>query len=224
MLRLAIEVRETSEIFQPSSNSMCWKMKPPKRTITIRDVAKAAGVSISTGSKAMNGNPGMGEDTRKRVLKAAKTVGFTPNDLAHALHRGTSKTVGMVSSDNSGRFTLPIAAGLEKELLPDQISVFWSNATDDGELEKRYIAQLVAKRVDELDIPIVFAFSQGDNAEVPTLLPDDEQGARLAVEHLVSLGHRRIAHITGPHHFEAVQRRNAGYRKAIPKGRIGGHN
>jgi len=217
-------------------------MKLPKKIITIRDVAKAAGVSISTVSKAMNGNPGMGEETRKRVLKAAKAVGFRRNDLAHALHRGTSKTVGIVSSDNFGRFTMPIAAGLEMELSPHQISVFLCNATDDVELEKRHIAQLLAKRVDglvftarrldkrhtpsadELGIPIVFAFSQGDNAEVPTLLPDDEQGARLAVEHLVSLGHRRIAHITGPQHFEAVQRRSAGYRTAITKGRVGDYS
>ncbi len=208
-------------------------MTTRKKIITIRDVAKAAGVSISTVSKAMNGNPGMGEETRSRVLKAAKAIGFRRNDLAHALHRGTSKTVGIVSSDNFGRFTMPIAAGLEMQFASQQISVFLCNATDDAEIEKRHIAQLLAKRVDglvftarrldrrpapradELGIPIVFAFSQGDNAEVPSLLPDDEQGARLAVEHLLSLGHRRIAHITGPQHFEAVQQRMTGYFDAL---------
>jgi len=91
-------------------------MSRGRKIVTIRDVARTAGVSISTVSKAMNGNPGMAEDTRKRVMQAAKSIGFRRNDLAHALHRGTSKTVGIVSSDNFGRFTMPIAAGLESQL------------------------------------------------------------------------------------------------------------
>ena len=217
-------------------------MTTRKKIITSRDVAKAAGVSISTVSKAMNGNPGMGAETRSRVLNAAKVIGFRRNDLAHALHRGTSKTVGIVSSDNFGRFTMPIAAGLEMQFASQQISVFLCNATDDAEIEKRHISQLLAKRVDglvftarrldrrpaprseDLGIPIVFAFSQGDNAEVPSLLPDDVQGARLAVEHLLSLGHRRIAHITGPQHFEAVQQRMQGYQQALQKAGTANYN
>jgi len=204
-----------------------------KKSVTIRDVAKAAGVSISTVSKAMNGNPGMAEDTRKRVMRAAKSVGFRRNDLAHALHRGTSKTVGIVSNDPFGRFTIPIAVGLEGELSAQQISVFLCNATDDPETEKRHIAQLLAKRVDglvftarrldrrpapktrDLGVPIVFAYSQGDNAEVPSVLPDDEQGGRIAAQHLIDLGHKRIAHISGPVSFEAVVKRAKGYRDAL---------
>lgn len=206
-----------------------------KKIITIRDVAKAAGVSISTVSKAMNGNPGMGEDTRKRVMQAAQAVGFRRNDLAHALHRGTSKTVGIVSSDRFGRFTMPIAAGLEAQLATQQISVFLCNATDDPETERRHIAQLLAKRVDglvftarrldrrpapdvtELGVPVLFAFSQGDNAEVPSILPDDEQGGGLATQHLVDLGHKRIAHITGPESFTSVNMRAKGYRETLAK-------
>lgn len=203
-----------------------------KRIITIKDVAKAAGVSIGTVSKAMNGRVGMSEDTREKVLASAKAVGFRRNDLAHALHRGTSRTIGIVSSDNVGRFTMPIAAGLEERLAPEQISVFLCNATEDVELERRHIAQLLARRVDglvftarrldkrpapraeDLGIPFVFAFSQGDEASL-SILPDDAQGAGLAIDHLVSCGRSRIAHITGPAHFEAVQQRRQGYEQAL---------
>jgi len=206
-----------------------------RKNVTIRDVAKAAGVSISTVSKAMNGNPGMGDETRKRVMQAAEAIGFRRNDLAHALHRGTSKTVGIVSSDAYGRFTIPISTGLEAQLSKQQISVFLCNATDDPEVEQRHIAQLLAKRVDglvftarrldrrpaptptDLGLPIVFAYSQGDNPDAPSVLPDDEQGGTLATQHLIDLGHQRIAHITGPTHFEAVVKRAKGYHDALTK-------
>jgi LacI family transcriptional regulator len=203
-----------------------------RRIITIKDVARSTGVSISTVSKALNGHPGMSADTRKKVLTAAEKIGFRRNDLAHALHRGTSRTIGIISSDNFGRFTIPIAAGLEERLGADQISVFLCNATEDPALERKHIAQLLAKRVDalvftarrldkrpapiaeELGVPHVFAFSQGGAGAI-SIIPDDEQGARLAVEHLVSCGASRIAHISGPERFEAVAQRRAGYEKAI---------
>lgn len=208
-----------------------------KRLITIRDVARTAGVSIGTVSKALNGRDGMSPDTRSKILAAAKSVGFRRNDLAHALHRGTSRTVGIVSNDNFGRFTMPIAAGLEERLAPEQISVFLCNATEDAELERKHISQLLAKRVDglvftarrldkrpapqaeDIGVPFVFAFSQGDS-DALSILPDDEQGARLAIDHLVDCGCRRIAHITGPPHFEAVQQRRRGYEKGLTAHRL----
>jgi LacI family transcriptional regulator len=208
-----------------------------RRIITIRDVAKAAGVSIATVSKAMNGRVGMSDATRHKVQAAAKAVGFRRNDLAHALHRGTSRTVGIVSSDNFGRFTMPIAAGLEERLTGEGMSVFLCNATEDEDLERKHISQLLAKRVDglvftarrldkrpapsveELRVPVVFAFSQGDASSL-SVVPDDAQGARLAVDHLIAAGRMRIAHITGPQHFEAVQQRRNGYEVALRDGRL----
>jgi LacI family transcriptional regulator len=200
---------------------------------TIRDVAKAAGVSIGTVSKALNGQGRLREETRALVRDTALKLGFRPNDLAQALHRGKSLTVGMISSDSFGRFTMPIMEGLEECLADQGISVFLCNAADDPQRERRHIEHLLGKRVDglvftarrtdhqpstdmsRLGVPTLFVYAQSGDPESLTLVPDDQQGARLAVAHLASLGRKRIAHVTGPERFEAVRLRRAGYFEAL---------
>ncbi|MCD7060592.1 LacI family DNA-binding transcriptional regulator [Pelagibacterium xiamenense] len=200
---------------------------------TIRDVAREAGVSIGTVSKALNGAGALKAETRERVIGIARKMGFRPNDLAQSLHRGQSFTVGLISNDSFGRFTMPIMEGLERELAAERIAVFMSNATDDPERERQHIDQLMGKRVDGLvftarradrrpslttnvgDLPRLYVFSQSDDPDSFCLLPDDEGGARLATEHLIGLGCRRVAHVTGPEHFEAVRLRLKGYHDAL---------
>ena len=210
---------------------------PSARTVrgrqTIRDVAVAAGVSIGTVSKALNNSGTLSAETRARIIKLAGELGFRPNDLAQSLHRGQSFTVGLISNDSFGRFTLPIMEGLERELADRRIAIFMCNATDDPERERQHIEQLMDKRVDGLlftarrsdrrpsvavplgDLPTIFVFSQSRDPASFCLLPDDEGGARLATAHLASAGRRRIAHVTGPDRFEAVRLRRAGYRAAL---------
>ena len=200
---------------------------------TIHDVARLAKVSIGTVSKALNGNGRLSAETRQRVTAIARQVGFRPNHLAQSLHRGQSFTVGVISNDNFGRFAMPIVEGLEECLAERRISVFMCNATDDPALEARHVEQLLAKRVDgfvvtgrradrrqRLQVPIVsiptlYVFSQTDDPDALCLLPDDFGGAAMATEHLVKLGRRRIAHVTGPERFEAVRLRREGYRAAL---------
>lgn len=199
---------------------------------TIRDVARAADVSIGSVSKALNQNGQLSQLTRAKIIATAKDLGFRPNDLAQSLHRGRSLTVGLISTDSFGRFTIPIMEGIEECLSDRRMAVFMCNATDDRAREERHVEHLIAKRVDGIivaarradkreklknlsDIPVVYAFSQVEDAEACCLLPDDEGGARLAVQHLAGLGRRRIAHITGPERFEAVRLRRDGYRKAL---------
>ena len=200
---------------------------------TIRDVARVAGVSISTVSKAMNGSGSLRAETRERVAQVAAELGFRPNDLAQSLHRGRSATVGLISSDSFGRFTMPILEGLEGCLAEQRIAVFMCNATDDPLRERQHVEQLLSKRVDGLvvtarradsrpkidlgatGLPVVYVFSQSGQPDSVCLLPDDEGGARLATEHLISSDRRRIAHITGPERFEAVRLRRKGYKQAL---------
>jgi LacI family transcriptional regulator len=87
--------------------------------LTIRDVARASNVSIGTVSKALNNNGHMRPETREKILAAARELGFRPNDLAQSLHRGQSFTVGVISTDAFGRFTMPIVEGIE-ECLTDR--------------------------------------------------------------------------------------------------------
>ena len=202
-------------------------------TLTIRDVARLAGVSIGTASKALNANGRLSAETRGRVLRVASEIGYRPNSLAQSLHRARTMTVGILSNDSFGRFAFPIVEALERRLFDHGIAVFMCNATDDPLRERRHIEQLLAKRVDGLvvtarradrrepiepvarGLPVVYVYSQVESPDALCLIPDDKGGAALAVNHLVALGRKRIAHITGPERFEAVRLREEGYRDAL---------
>jgi LacI family transcriptional regulator len=203
-----------------------------RASLTIRDVARASNVSVGTVSKALNNNGRLRQETRERIIAAATELGFRPNDLAQSLHRGQSLTVGLISTDAFGRFTIPIMEGIEACLSDSRMAVFMCNATDDPAREAHHVKQLVGKRADGIivtarrsdkrakltspgDIPVIYVFSQVEDAEACCLVPDDEGGAALAVRHLAKLGRKRIAHVTGPEHFEAVRLRRDGYRTAL---------
>ena len=98
---------------------------------TLRQVALAAGVSLGTASKALNGQGMLKPETRRRVQEAAERLGFRPNDLAQSLMRGRSFTVGLLTTDSYGRFSIPVMMGIEDALGPSQISVFLCDARDD---------------------------------------------------------------------------------------------
>lgn len=200
--------------------------------MTIRDVARASNVSVGTVSKALNNSGHLRQETRARIIAIANELGFRPNDLAQSLHRGQSLTVGLISTDAFGRFTIPIMQGLEERLFDSGIAVFMCNATDDPIREARHIEQLLGKRVDGIlvtarradrrdklkcpaSLPVIYVFSQVDDPDACCILPDDAGGAALAVRHLAKLGRTRIAHITGPERFEAVRLRRGGYRQAL---------
>ena len=200
---------------------------------TIRDVARIADVSIGTASKALNAGGRLSQETRDKVLRVAREIGYRPNDLAQSLHRAKSRTIGIISNDSFGRFTFPIVEALEERLAEAGIAVFMCNATDDPARERQHLDQLLGKRIDGLvvtarradkrppigplahGLPVIYVFSQADDPRALSLLPDDEGGALLAVAHLASLGRKRIAHVTGPEHFEAVRLRRKGYRSAL---------
>ena len=209
------------------------KLRPGLARVTIRDVARLSGVSLGTASKALSGSGRMRVETRQKVVQVAQEIGFHPNELAQSLHRNKSYTVGIISNDNFGRFTFPIVEALEEQLADERFAVFMSNATDDPARERQHIAALMAKRVDGFVVtarradvrpklqvpsngpPVIYVFSRADDAEALCLLPDDRGGAALAVNHLIGLGRRNIAHITGPEHFEAVQLRRDGWLKSL---------
>ncbi len=201
--------------------------------VTIRDVAAHSKVAVSTVSKVLNKTGSVSQQTRERVMNSAKVLNFRPNSLARSLHTGLSGSIGLISNDSFGRFTMPIMQGLESELSEHGIGVFMSNATDDVERERMHIEQLIAKQVDgiivtarradhrpavdleALDLPVIYVFSQSDDPNALAFLPDDEGGAFKAVEHLTNGGCRNIVHITGRETFEAVNLRAAGYQRAL---------
>jgi LacI family transcriptional regulator len=200
--------------------------------VTIRDVAAEAGVSIGTASKALNGHGKLRPQTRERVSEAARRLGFAPNVLAQALLGKRSFTVGLITTDSFGRFSIPVMLGAEDAFGSGQVSVFMCDTRDDPERERRYVEMLGARRVDGLivtgrrieprpplpsiaDVPVVYAMTQPSDSVGAAVLPDDVGGGRLAAAHLIEHGRRRIAHITGPSRFLAARLRTAGFEAGL---------
>jgi DNA-binding LacI/PurR family transcriptional regulator len=206
------------------------------RRATIRDVAESAGVSVGTASKALNGQGKLRAETIERVMRAAERLGFAPNTLAQALLAGRSFTVGLITTDSFGRFSIPVMLGAEDALGTGQVSVFMCDTRDDPERERRYVEMLWARRVDGLivtgrrieprppvqalpGIPVVYAMTQPEGASQSAgggaVLPDDEGGGFAAASHLLAIGRRRIAHIAGPERFLAARLRARGFSLAL---------
>ncbi|HEY6478798.1 MAG TPA: LacI family DNA-binding transcriptional regulator, partial [Streptosporangiaceae bacterium] len=198
------------------------------RRVTIRDVAARAGVSIGTASKALNDQGRLRQETRDRVSAAARELGFAPNVLARALLAGRTYTVGVITSDSFGRFSIPVMLGAEDALGAGQISVFMCDTRDDPAREKQYLKMLLNRRVDGLivtgrrieprpsigrglGIPVVYAMTQSLDSDEPAILPDDYGGGRLAASHFLAAGRTRVGHIAGPERFLAARRRAGGF-------------
>ncbi len=205
-----------------------------RRPVTLRDVAETAGVSVATASKALNDQGRMTAETRTRIRSVALQLGFRPNGLAQSLLRRRSFTVGLLTNDTYGRFSLPVMAGVSEALLDNGVSVFLCNVEDDPRLGQMHVDAMLEKRVDgiiasgkrldrhlpvdlsNLGIPVIYAFTNPDpDTNAIAFVSDDAGGARLAVEHFVALGRRRIVHVTGPETFEVVHQRAGAYRAVL---------
>jgi len=199
---------------------------------TLNDVAKVAGVSLATASKAINGRGDVAEATRRRVLEAADRLGFTPNELARSLLAGRTHTVGLLTSDLEGRFVIPILMGAEDAFGAGQVSVFLCDARGDHIREQHHLKALLNRRVDGiivvgrqtdprpslghgLPVPVVYAYAPSEDPSDLSLTPDNEGGGRLMVEHLIACGRTRIAHITGDPSYAAAQDRARGVDAAL---------
>jgi LacI family transcriptional regulator len=197
--------------------------------IRIYDVARVAGVSVATASKALNNTGRMTEATRTRVKQTAAALGFRPNAMARALTRQRSFTIGLLTNDTYGRFTLPVMAGINEALVDQGVSVFLCGIENDAALGKIHVDAMLDKQVDgiiatgkridrrlpvdlsNLPVPVIYAFTQGPDDAV-TLVSDDAQGAREATGHLLALGRRRLVHVTGPDSFASVKNRSDAFR------------
>ncbi|GIH27158.1 LacI family transcriptional regulator [Acrocarpospora phusangensis] len=202
------------------------------RAATINDVAARAGVSIATASKALNGRGQVRDETRQRVLEAAQELAFQPNAAARSLISGQTRTVGLLTSDSVGRFGIPVLLGAEDAFGAGEMAVMLCDARGDSIREQHHLRTLLARRVDGLivvgestdprpsisrnvPVPVVYAYAPSDDPDDVSFVPDDVAGARTAVQHLITLGRRRIAHVTGPTHYRAAQDRAEGVKSAL---------
>jgi len=180
--------------------------------VRITDVAALAGVAPSTVSKALNGTGSLRESTRAKVREAAERLGFVPDATARSLSARRSFTVGLLSTDSAGRFSLPVVLGAENALVGGELSALLATARHDPVREQHHVRALVARRVDgiivtgrtteprepiRVPMPVVYAFAPSADPDDASVVPDDAAGMRLLVDHLVGLGRRRIAYVGG---------------------------
>jgi LacI family transcriptional regulator len=208
------------------------KLVARERPATLKDVASLAGVSVATASKALKGGYKIRAETRGRVEEAAAILRFAPNQLATSLHNGRSGTVGLITSDLEGRFSIPVMMGAEDAFGVDEISVFLCDARGDAIRERAQIKALLARRVDgfifvgdstnprrtighDLPVPVVYAYAPSDDPLDMSVVSDGRGAGRQVIEHLVGLGRERIAYIAGDPSFVAAVDRAEGAQAAL---------
>ncbi|SBN64360.1 transcriptional regulator, LacI family [Curtobacterium sp. 9128] len=196
-----------------------------ERPARITDVAALAGVSIGTASKALNGTGQLRDSTRERVKEAADKLGFVGDARARALSSGRTYTVGMITTDSFGRFSIPVLLGAEDVLSAGQMAVLLCDTRDDHVRESHYLRSLVARGVDgiivtgrsadarppiDVSIPVVYAFTPSTDPADVSVTVDDAHGAGLIASHLVTIGRRRVAIVTGPARHHSASSRVSG--------------
>ena len=205
-----------------------------RRSITVSDVARLAGVTPGTVSKALSGQGQLRKETRDRVTAAARELGYQPNHLAKSLLTGRSYVVGVLTTDSIGRFTIPLLTGAEDVLGAGQMSMMLCESRGDAVRERHYLQTLLSRRVDgiivtgrssderpsigrDLPIPVVYALSRSSDPADISVLHDDRKGAAEGINHLLETGRRRIAIASGPQRHSATEHRRAGAEEALAR-------
>lgn len=199
------------------------------------EVAEQAGVSITTVSHVINATRHVSEELEERVRTAMLELGYLPNNLARSLRRGQTHTIGMLIPDNINPFFAEVARGIEDTGFRNGYTVTLGNSDGDLERELLYVNEMVAKRVDGIvfvaaglsteriaeiqkeNIPVVIIDRKLENmpTSIDSVLLDNGKGGYQATQHLIDLGHRRIACITGPSDLTPSADRVTGYSHAL---------
>jgi LacI family transcriptional regulator len=209
------------------------------RRNTIAEIAARAGVSIPTVSRVLNNRPDVAAETRERVERIIKESGFIRSRVANALRKGSSGIVDLVVTDLASSYTIEIMRGVEEVLERTELRLALSVTHESMHNEQQWLAKVIdgstdgaililahgqSKHLEELrrhKIPFVVVDHRGElGADIPSVGATNWLGGRAATEHLIALGHRRIAIISGHANMRCSKDRIAGYRVALEDGGI----
>lgn len=209
---------------------------PRKDKITIQDVAKAAGVSTQTVSRVLNNRPDVSTETRSRVQEIIETLGYAPNVIARNLSRGRSNTIGVIGHGLIYFGSSSVLTGIEGKIneLGFSLTLSLIDNFDPAQVES-ILYDLVSRRVEgiiwavpaidqifgwlaeklsKIETPVVFINKGPTDSEFVSAM-DNRLGGKLATEHLMEQGYRRIGIITGPTDWWESQERLAGWREVV---------
>jgi LacI family transcriptional regulator len=204
--------------------------------VTLEDVARAAGVHYSTVSRALD--PAtvrrVSVDTRKHVQAVAKKMGYQPDMVASGLKRGRTQTVAVIAGDLGNPNIAPVLRGIANGLEEAGLMSLISETQDDSARLQRVLDHLMSRRVDAIimtaarlrdaptlrrlrrqGIPLVLAVQNVPGIRLPACTNDDHLGGVLAAQHLLALGHRRLAQLRGPMDINSCFLRAQGFSKTV---------
>ncbi len=203
--------------------------------VTIKDIAKALGISPSTVSRALKDHPDISPKTRKAVKDLAEKLHYEPNAIALSLRSKSSKTIGVIVPQFVHFFFSSVISGIEEVAYESDYTVIICQSNEDYEKEKNIIHTLMSKRVDGVlasvsktttnfdhfveliksKIPVVFYDRVLNIPQTDRVIVDDFAGAYKAVEHLIKMGCKRIAHLATSQDLLIGRNRKAGYLQAL---------
>lgn len=205
---------------------------------TIKDVAQQAGVSPVTVSRVINQAGNVSDATRAKVEQAIEELGYVPSVMARSLRSKRRHTLALIVSDITNPFWTTVARGVEDAAQSRDYSIFLYNTDESPLKQQRCLDVVVAQRVDGViiapydsdasnlaplrrrEIPTVIIDRRVDGWDVDTVCGDSLSGARALVQHLIELGHERIAMLSGPATTSTAADRVAGYRQALTEAGI----
>ena len=214
------------------------KRSPKTQSVSIKDIARAAGVSHSTVSRALRNSPLVNPETAAEIRRLAQEMGYTPNIVAQSLVTQRTYTIGLVVTSISDPFVDRIVDGIEDLATREGYSVFLSSSHADPGREIAVVEAFHRRRVDgvivlasrvgslyterlqDLGVPIVLINNQAGGEYVYSVSADDLHGAREAACHLINLGHHRIAYVGCHFRPPSNRRRLEGYRQALARAAI----
>jgi len=201
--------------------------------VTIKDIAEAAHVSHTTVSRALKGHGRISPATAERIQRLALEMGYSPSAIAQSLVNQRTRTIGVVVTTIADPFVINIVNGIEDAAHEAGYSVFLSSSHNDPNREMAVVETFYRRRVDAVIVtasrvgslyaahlerfqaPIVLINSQAEGDYLHAVASDDVQGAVLAVEHLLALGHRRIGYIGSAGRPISSRRRQSGYESCL---------
>ncbi|MNS17481.1 Ribose operon repressor [compost metagenome] len=200
---------------------------------TIKDVAALAGISYTTVSHVVNKTRPVSEEVRIKVEAAIQTLDYVPSAVARSLKAKTTATIGLLVPNSLNPYFAELARGIEDYCERNGYCVILCNSDDNPDKQRSYLRVLLEKRIDGLIVasaggdsglaqglkgvrtPMVIVDRGLDGVDADLVRIDHEYGAYLATRHLLELGHRDIATISGPENTSVAQMRLAGYRRAL---------
>lgn len=204
----------------------------PGRSISIHDIAEAAGVSHSTVSRALRNSPLISQDVRDNIRAIATRMGYVPNLVAQSLQGSRTRSIGVLVTTVSDPFFADVISGIEQAARPAGYSVLLAATHNDQEEEARCLDSFRARRVDGLiissssripappaapDMPMVLINNHSERRSdaLHSVSIDDRAGALQATQHLLALGHHKIGYIGVASRVASNDRRRRGYEEAM---------